>query len=1117
MLRTLVHYWRVHLAVALGAAVATAVLGGALLVGDSVRGSLLELTLDRLGRIDLALVPQRFFRESLADDLAASGFAGAAPAVVLRGAASGADSNRRASQIAILGVDERFAALYGPAARLDLERRQGEALPAVVLNETLARELEVEAGDAVVLHFARVADVPRETLMGETDPDDVLGRIRLNVRQVIPDRGIGRFGLLPTQAIPANAFVDLPQIQRALGLKGQVNAVLTAAGARGGEDPDEILEATLALEDLGLTLERGPGFVTLGSREFVLRPDVDRALDTLATEIGAPLLRTQSYLANEMRHGERRLPYSLVLALDPLPEPAWAALTLVDDGVAAPPGEGEILLDTWAAEDLDAAAGDTLDLRYFVVGPSEALAEEEMSLRVSGVVRMEGLAADRTLTPDYPGIQEARDMAAWDPPFPVDLARIRPKDEAFWDAHGATPKAFVAEATGRKLWSTRFGSTTAARIGVSAGQSGEQVESALRDGLMRALSGDAFGFRFRPLREEGLRAAEGATDFTMLFLSFSFFIILSAGLLVGLLFRLGVEQRSGEIGLLLALGYRVRTVRGRLLAEGLLLAAAGGIVGMAGGVGYAWSLMWGLRTLWRPAVGSSELYLHAAPFSLPLGFALAAGVVLVSVALAVRKLVRLPPQRLLAGALGAGGRKKRSRFTPILSYGGLVLGLGLLAYALATRSTNNPALAFGSGASLLIAGLAFFQQWCRRSSHRALGRGNAALAGMAARNTSWNPGRSVSSVALVASASFLLVLVAASCTEEHDLSRKESGSGGFALVAESDIPLHQDLESADGLFDLGFGDPAAAELAATAVTAFRVLPGDDASCLNLYRPEKPKLLGAPRKFIERAAFSFLQHLPLPPGEHNPWRLLEQPLEPGVIPAVADLNSAMWILHVTLGQELTVEDERGEPLRLRLVGLLARSVIQSEVLISEENFLAHFPNRTGRSYFLIDVPEEKSSRVSELLESTLAPFGFDARTTRDKLAAYRVVENTYLATFQVLGALGLLLGTVGLGIVLLRNVLERRGELATLRAFGFRRSRLAWLVLAENAFLLLVGLAVGSGAALVAVAPNLRGGHVPWTSLLLTLAAVWVVGMLSSVLAVRGTLRTPLLPALKAER
>jgi len=1112
LLRTLAHYWRVNVAVALGAAVATAVLSGALLVGDSVRGSLRELTLDRLGSIDRALVAGRFFREELADDLASAGLAGATPAIVLRGSASTPDRGSRASQVAILGVDERFAALYGPGTELDLDKRQGQLSASVILNEALARELAVAPGEAIVLHFGQFSEVPRETLMGETDPDDVLGRIRLTVTQVIPDRGIGRFGIVPTQQIPLNAFVELSQLQRALAVRGQVNSVFTTGG-----DPGEALRQSLKLGDLGLTFDCGDGFVTLGSREFVLRPAVDRALDGLVASIGAPMMRTQSYLANAIRNGERLLPYSLVNALDPRSELPWASLTLADGNLAPAPAEDEILLNTWAAGDLGASTGDVLDLRYFVVGPDEELEEQEISLRVAGVVKMEGLAADPTLTPDYPGIQEARDMAAWDPPFPVDLTLIREEDEDYWDERGATPKAFVSEATGRKLWSTRFGSTTAVRIGVPPGGTVDELESTIREGLLLELSADTFGFGFRPVREEGLRAAKGATDFSMLFILFSFFIIISAGLLVGLLFRLGVEQRAGEIGLLLALGHRVKAVRRRLLLEGLLLAAIGGLAGLAGGVGYAWAMMAGLRTLWRPAVGSSELYLHVGTLSLPLGWALSVLVVLLSVVLAVRKLVRVAPQRLLAGGLTDLGRARRGRVAPILAYGGLVVGLGLLLFALASGAAANPGLAFGSGAPLLLSGLAFFTLWCRRSGGGTLGQGSAALAVMAARNSSWSPGRSVLSVALVSSACFVLVLVAASCAEEHDLDRRESGSGGFSLVAESDVPLHQDLDSEDGLYDLGFGDAEAEELTEASVTAFRLLPGDDASCLNLYRPEKPKLLGVPSAFVERGGFTFQQHLELPEGETNPWRLLELPLEPGVIPAVADFNSAMWILHVTLGKDLEIENERGEPLRLRFVGLLKRSVIQSEVLISERDFLEHFPSRSGNSYFLIETPAGESERLSEMLEKTLVPFGFDATTTRDKLVGYQTVENTYIATFQLLGALGLLLGTVGLGIVLLRNVIERRGELATLRAFGFRRSRLAWLVLVENAFLLSVGVAVGSVAALAAVAPNLAGGHVPWPALGITLGSVWIVGMLSSVMAVRGALSTPLLPALKAER
>ena len=193
------------------------------------------------------------------------------------------------------------------------------------------------------------------------------------------------------------------------------------------------------------------------------------------------------------------------------------------------------------------------------------------------------------------------------------------------------------------------------------------------------------------------------------------------------------------------------------------------------------------------------------------------------------------------------------------------------------------------------------------------------------------------------------------------------------------------------------------------------------------------------------------------------------------------------------------------------------MFQSELLIAEESFLAHFPSRSGYGYFLIDAPP--GSGAGPLLERALSPFGFDATPTGEKLAAYLAVQNTYLSTFQVLGGLGLLLGTIGLGVVLVRNVQERRGELAALRAFGYRRAQLARLVLAENGFLLLVGITLGAGAALAGVAPRLLGEAVrlDWASLALTLVVVLAVGMLASVAAVLGALRAPLLPALKSER
>jgi predicted lysophospholipase L1 biosynthesis ABC-type transport system permease subunit len=599
-------------------------------------------------------------------------------------------------------------------------------------------------------------------------------------------------------------------------------------------------------------------------------------------------------------------------------------------------------------------------------------------------------------------------------------------------------------------------------------------------------------------------------------MGFSFFLILAAVLLVGLLFGLGVEQRSAEVGLLLAVGFPLKKVRRRFLSEALVVALLGVVTGAGLGVAYAAALMAALRTIWRPAIGSSELYLHTSASTLALGAGGALLVTLLAVFLTLRRLSHRSVAALLAGASGPDPVQRGSRWSRLLAWGGLALALGLAGLAVGTGQSASPGLSFGTGAGLLTSGLAFFARWCR-GHRRPRSAGNLSLAGMAMRNSSWSPGRSILSLALVACATFVIITVAAN---RHDAAGDSlelpAGTGGFALQAESSVPLYQDLNSKKGRYDLGFDRKAAAVLDEAHVVPFRLRPGSDASCLNLYAPGDPRILGVPPELIWHSDFPFQAAAE---EVENPWTLLAGEIEPGVIPAIGDAASVQWILHLGLGKDLVMQDESGAPLRLRIVALLSRSIFQSELLISEENFRRHFPSRSGSSYFLIDTPAGDAEMVARVLETGLERFGLDTVATSRRLADYQAVENTYLSTFQALGGLGLLLGTLGLGIVLLRNVLERRGELATLRAFGFARHRLARLVLAETAFLLVLGVALGSAAALLAVVPRLVSGELalPWLSLARTLGLVIALGMLSCLAAVRSALRAPLLGVLKAER
>ena len=1081
----------------LGVAVATAVLTGALIVGDSVRGSLRDLSLSRLGKIDHALVSERFFRASLGRDLERElGAQDVVSAISLSGTAVHAGSNTRASRVQIQGIDNRFANLFD---QILPELTSEGIFPSVVVNESLRKELNAQIGDAILLSFEQSDDIHRESLFGRAG--GVVQTIRLTLTGVLPDRGMGRFGLFARQNVPLNAYLSLPVLQKALGQRGRVNTLLVSG------DPDtgvqEALSRVVTSDDLGIVIRRETDYFAIESTQFILKSHIAETIQQVSAELNAPHMSILTYLANTTQVGERELPYSTISALD---VGNLGVFQLVDGSLQL--GEDDILLNTWAAEDLNARVGDEVKVAYYEVAPGEELLTRWAIFQLKGIVAMAGLGADEKLAPDYPGLGDANNMADWEAPFPIDLSRVRPKDEDYWDTYRDAPKAFVSAATGQRLWQSRFGVLTAVRIGAIAGEDIETTAKRFEDRLLKNIAPESVGLTFQPVKQQGLAASAGATDFSGLFIAFSQFLIISAALLVGLLFRLSVEQRGREVGMRMVSGYTGKKIRRFFSREGLVLAGGGGILGLIGGVFYAYLIMVGLRTYWVGAVGTSDLALHIHGSSLLLGYAISLIVILLAIWLTLRRLGNISVRALLSGITEVARAKPRTRWYAL---GSLVLAALSLGGATVDPSMG-AGLFFLSGALWMVSGLCFLSLWFRRG-HRSVREG---IIGMGVQNSKRQPARSLLCAALIGCACFVIVAVGAN--RRTDLTQniaqdKASGTGGFALIAEVDVPIYQDFNSKEGQFELGFSQADAELLNQARFIPLRVLPGEDASCLNLYKPESPRVLGVPEALVNRGGFVFQQ---MSTEVVNPWTLLSEDLGAGVIPAIGDYNSAMWILHKQLGDDIVLQNERGETVKLRLVGLLKTSIFQSELLISEDNFLRHFPDQSGYGAFLVET--QQPVQLTALVETRLKDIGLDAVSTTQKLAHFQEVENTYLSTFQTLGGLGLLLGTLGLGIVLLRNVIERRGELAVLRAFGFRRSVLSRMLLAENGFLMLVGLAIGSASALIAVAPHVMsyGALIPWESLALTLVIIYGAGLIASAIAVFFALRAPLLPALKQE-
>ncbi|HQV31617.1 MAG TPA: ABC transporter permease, partial [Calditrichia bacterium] len=806
MIQNLRYYWRLNLLILLGVAVATAVLSGALLVGDAMRGSLRDMTLERLGQIDQVLSADHFFPANLAtrigqDPAPNSAAPQSASLVLVPGNVFPADKKGLAGGVNIIGIGPDFTAFFHNDSLLAkhlplLTAKSKSAFPTVLINRHLAETLNLGENAELLLSFERHSSLDRESLFGRKEADEVLQFLRVRVAGILPDRHAGRFGLAAAQFVPYNLFMDIGILQEALGVGEGANTILLSGsnGQRQRLNPDSALAPGWLLTDGGLTLKKVEGGYSLESENYILPPAVARKGATVNSP--APPMGILTYLANRMRVGDREIPYSTVSAIDLTCSFAGNRL-LGSEGNAVPDIKpGRILLNQWAANALQAAPGDILTLTYYQVGGNDSLAEAKENFTIAGIVRMEELGGDSTLSPTYPGIGDATHIRDWDPPFRMDLERIGPADEAYWDQWKGTPKAFISLAQGQALWGNRFGNLTALRFGTPDGQ-----QDSLHTELFRVLTPADMGFSLFPVRQKGLEGAIGATDFSGLFIGFSFFLIIAAAMLVAMLFRLNLEQRHREIGVLLAAGFSIKTITRRFLGEGAMLAILGGLLGTVLAVGFAQMMVVGLRSVWLGAVGTTFITLHLSWASLLLGLGITVAIMLVTIRISLRQLRKIQVSGLLSGVnelreISAAGK---SRIAGMVL---LVLALLLAAYGIRS-AVLDAALFYATGFLLLWAGLLLTRAAMKgRDRGRPIAR--PGFLQIAAINLRRKPGRSILAIALVAFATFMIVSVGANrrSFDENDLTRT-SGTGGYSLIGKSAVPVFRNLNSEQVRFDMG--------------------------------------------------------------------------------------------------------------------------------------------------------------------------------------------------------------------------------------------------------------------------------------------------------------------------
>jgi ABC-type antimicrobial peptide transport system permease subunit len=1095
ILTSLFHYRWVNLSVLAGVALTSAILSGALVVGDSVKESLRRNAEARHSGIGpVFLGGERFFTASLADRVAAKlgGNALVAPVLQIEGTAASREGGRRVNRIQIVGVDERFWKLS-----------QGEKSPEgfdddrfIAINRPLADRIGATVGDTLIVRLevpgALSKDAPLSGESEQTTPFTV------EVTTILDAESFGGYSLKSEQVPPATLFVRRERLETVIEQSNRANLLL------GGRSLDavgfsEAVESSWHLEDLQLTVAPagGAGEQQMTSSRVFFDAVLVKALEAVSSA-SAPVL---TYLATDIAKApaERGTPYSMVTGVAP-------ALNAIVTGEL---GDDEILLSDWLAEDLAAKEGDTITLTYNVVGAGRALVEQQRKFTVAGISPLGQNGWDRTWTPEFPGIFDVDGLDDWEPGIPIDRDRIRQKDDDYWDQHKTTPKAFVSLAAARAMWSNRFGDATAVRFTL------KDPDKALVEQLRAHLKLTDLGMTSRDL-------PAGSFDFGALFASMSFFLIIAALVLAGLVFVFGIEQRATQIGLLLALGFTRKRVRRLFLVEALVLALTGAALGLLGGYVYTRLALHGMSGVWQDAAAGMEFVYFLKPASLGITFAITVIVALVVVWFASRRVTAVQPGALISGMAEESPASPGKRRLDVITFrGGLAAALGCLFAPKVPGTMAEQGLFFGAGFLITLAGVALCSILIRRFLRPS--RTLASLGALGRQHTVRRRGRSLAVIGLMAAGVFMVTAINSFRLDgARGAERRGAGTGGFAYVGESTLPVYEDLDSAAGRkkFSLDTMKPS------FSVISLRVSNGEDASCLNLNRAQRPRLMGVPvESFAKLSPFHFTAQASPPPTGQSPWRALSADVadEDGlpVIPGIIDQNTAVYALQKKVGDTVRYETVSGQAFAVRLVGFLETSILQGSLLIDEAEFIRFFPDAGGYRFFLLDgagADPETLEPVASSLTRMFGDLGLEMRPAADRLNEFNAVQNTYLSIFSTLGGLGLFLGTLGLAILVGRNVMERRGQLGVMQAMGFTRRALSGMVLSEHWFLHLSGVVVGLGAAILAVLPKLTGGSapLPWGLLAAINGAVLVGGLLFCAAAARTVLRGHLMDAIRRE-
>ena len=989
--KNILYYKRYYKLVAIATAITIAVIVGSILVGESIRSTLVKRVDERLGKTETILFSKNsFFESSMASDPLWEGKA--QPILLSNGFISDAG---RLIPVMVWGTDNRDI-LSGGAK----------------INAALASVLSASPNEDVVLRLPATGMVPSGSLFVT---NNYTTAARLKLSGILSTKEGGDMNLKNEQVIPYNIFINREELATTLDIEGKINLILHP-GYFSPEDLNRIWNPSLS----GISETEENGFAEIVSDRVFIQQE---AVETIRSR-NPGANRLFSYMANSIEVSGESIPYSFVTALD-----RYKGKALQKD---------ELVLSDYSAKRLNARINDTICVTYYTSADLKTLSVDTLYGRVSMIVPLAELVADKTLSAEFPGLSDVENCTDWDSDLPIDMDLITKEDEDYWDKYRSTPKMIVPYSAVSEDWSNTYGSATAIRI--------EQPVGSVD---LTGLDASMFGLQVIHPREAGLNAATGGVDFSSLFLSLGFFIILSSVLLMLIPLSEMISQRRNELKLWSALGYTRKRIIRIFWSESLPVVLLSSLAGIVTGFVYAWIVLSLLGSLWKGATqtGGFAIYPNTGVICVCLLVGIGVSMLLLRITI-VRTIKQIDEVKKI--------KKNSLRWKLFFAICSGLFLICIIPFNLAYLQSAG--LFTLTGVVLIVTALLWGDYIISRKGTATQSLCDSKLIWA---NLYANKKQVLLSFFTLATGVFIVFSTGLNRKNFSDSSQLTVGTGGYSLWCESSVPIYHNIATKLGREKLALTDlPEDAQ-----VLQISRYSADDASCLNLNKVSQPTVLGLDMKAFEKSDFR-IQRSIYPDGVSVFDKM--QVRADSVYPVLIDETVLLWGLMRELGDTLVYEDEAGKKVYLQLAGTIQNSIFQGSILVDKTIFSHIWQEITGSEVLLLKVDEPDVDRSALLLSQALNEYGIRITPTAQRLSEFNRVTDTYLDIFLALGGIGLLLGIMSFIIVVRKDLVSRKEQIVLYRSLGFSDNKIEPMLLSENRLVPLYAIFTGILGSLIGI-------------------------------------------------